>query len=106
MDELVEQIMGDSDYKNRFYSADTSSIAGNDDESLLSLIDHISSGKANLLDLVIMLEKYHTQGSVEQRTKAIGIIGTIIYEVANLGLDSKAVVALSQFFISKLKDLH
>lgn len=62
--------------------------------------------KWNLLQLVIALEKYHTNGNPEQRSKSIGIIGTVIYEVMNLGLDSKACVALSKFFVSKLRDVH
>lgn len=105
MEPLVDQIMEEADLKSRF-SGDTSSMTSTEDESVLSLIDYISSKKGNLLDLVIVLEKYHTKGSVEQRAKSISIIGTVIYEVMNLGLDSKACVALSKFFVSKLRDVH
>ena len=71
----------------------------------VSLIELLQN-KWNLLQLVIALEKYHTNGNPEQRSKSIGIIGTVIYEVMNLGLDSKAWVALSRFFVSKLRDVH
>lgn len=105
MEALLDHIMEDSDIKSRF-TGDNSSTTSNEDESLLSLIDFISSKKANLLDLVVALEKYHTQGTVEQRSKSITVLGAVIHEIANLGLDSKALVALSQFFVSKLRDVH
>lgn len=105
MEAIIDHIMEDPDLKSKL-AGDTSSIHSTDDESVLSLIDYISSKKANLLDLVIVLEKYHTRGTVEQRARSINIIGTVIHEVATLGLDSKACVALSQFFVSKLRDVH
>lgn len=105
MDSIVEQMMQDIDMKSR-YSGESSSVLSIEDESMLSLIDHISTKKSNLLDLVILLDKYHTHGNVEQRAKSISIIGTVINEVLNLGLDSKATVGLSKFFVSKLRDVH
>lgn len=105
MENLVDHIMQDIEIKSK-YSGETSSVTSTDDESLLSLIDHISSKKNNLLDLVIVLEKYHTKGNVEQRGKSINVIGTVINEVVNLDLDSKAVVGLSKFFVGKLRDVH
>ena len=105
MENLVEHVMQEADIKSRG-SGESNSVSISEDESLLSLIDMISSRRSNLLDLVILLEKYHTKGDVEQRAKSISIIGTVIHEVANLDLDSKACVGLSKFFVSKLRDVH
>jgi len=77
---------------------DASTISSNDDQSMLSLIDMVSSRKINLLEVVIGLEKYHTDGNADQRSKAINVLSTIIYEVAEIGLDSIAICALVQFF--------
>lgn len=90
MESLVEHIMEETVLKNRFTAGDTSSVNSTEDESVLSLIDMISSRKGNLIDLIIVLEKYHTNGTTDQRSKAINVIGTVVHEVANLGLDSKA----------------
>lgn len=106
MEALVDQIMDEGDFKNKFTSGETSSVTSTEDESILSLIDYISSRQGNLLELIAVLEKYHCEGNKDQRCKAINIIGTVIFEVANLGLDSKATVALCTFFIAKLKDVH
>jgi DNA repair/transcription protein MET18/MMS19 len=106
MDQLVNHIMEDSEVKSGFSGADTSSLTSNDDQTMLSLIDMISSKQGNLLDLLIALKKYHTDGDVDQRVKSLNVISTVIHEVADLGLDSKAVWALSSFFVSKLKDVH
>ena len=97
--------MQDYDTKSKF-SGDTSSLNSTDDEPLLSLIDLISSRKHSLLDLVLLLEKYHTQGSDENRAKSISVLGKVINEVVNLNLDSKAVVGISNFFVAKLKDVR
>jgi len=39
-----------------------------------------------------------TDGNADQRSKAINVLSTIIYEVAEIGLDSIAICALVQFF--------
>ena len=106
MESLIDKIMEESEVKSRFSGNDTSSISSLDDENMLSLLDMISSKRINLLEIVVALEKYHTSGNVEQRTKSINILESAIHEVEDLRLDSKASTALAQFFCKKLKDVH
>lgn len=91
MEQLVNQIMEDSEVKSKFSGGDTMSVSSSDDQTMLSLIDMISSKQGNLLDLLIVLKKYHTDGNVDQRVKSLNVVATVIHEVADLGLDSKAV---------------
>lgn len=106
MEILIDRIMNDADVKSKYSQISTSSVTSNEDTSMLDLFDQISSRKANFLEVILGLEKYHTEGDPEQRTKAINVIAGIIHEVPNLGLDSKAIAGLVEFFTKKFKDEH
>lgn len=106
MDVLIDRIMNDSDVKSKYSHASTSSVTSDGESGMSELFDKVSNKEINMLEVVVGLERYHTEGTPEQRAKAINILFGIIHEVADIGLDSKAVAGLAEFLAKKYKDVH